>query len=95
MGSNKKSVPGSGILGWVERGGNALPHPASLFGMLAVSVLFFSLMGYLFNWHALHPATGEMIETINLLSKDGLHRILLEMVDNYTGFAPLGIVMVA
>jgi len=95
MGSNKKSVPGSGILGWVERGGNALPHPASLFGMLAVSVLLFSLLGYLFNWHAIHPATGEMVETINLLSKDGLHRILLEMVDNYTGFAPLGIVMVA
>jgi len=95
MGNNKKSVPGSGILGWVERGGNALPHPASLFGMLAVSVLLFSLLGYLFNWHALHPATGEMVETINLLSKDGLHRILLEMVDNYTGFAPLGIVMVA
>jgi len=91
----KKSVPGSGILGWIEKGGNALPHPASLFGMLAVSVLLFSFLGYLFNWHAIHPATGETIDTINLLSKEGLHRILLEMVDNYTGFAPLGIVMVA
>ena len=90
-----KRVSDSGILGWIERGGNALPHPASLFGMLAVSVLLLSLLGYLFNWHALHPATGEMVETINLLSRDGLHRILLEMVDNYTGFAPLGIVMVA
>lgn len=90
-----KKLSGSGILGWIERGGNALPHPASLFGMLAVSVLLFSFLGYLFSWHALHPATGEMVETINLLSKEGLHRILLEMVDNYTGFAPLGIVMVA
>ncbi len=32
--------------------------------------------------------------TVNLLA-EGLHRILLEMIDSYTGFAPLGIVMVA
>lgn len=32
---------------------------------------------------------------INLLSRDGVHRILTEMVDNFTGFAPLGIVIVA
>ena len=35
------------------------------------------------------------MEIVNLLSRDGIHRILLEMVDSYTGFAPLGIVMVA
>ncbi|MEZ5199124.1 MAG: AbgT family transporter, partial [Bacteroidales bacterium] len=92
---NERKLTNSGILGWIERGGNALPHPASLFGILALSVLVLSLVGYFLNWHALHPATGELIETVNLLSKDGLHRILLDMVDNYTGFAPLGIVMVA
>ena len=84
-----------GFLGLVERGGNALPHPASLFGILALTVLVFSLIGSLLGWHAIHPATSEDVETINLLSRDGLHRILLDMVDNYTGFAPLGIVMVA
>jgi hypothetical protein len=31
----------------------------------------------------------------NLVSVEGLHRILLGMVENYVGFAPLGIVMVA
>lgn len=91
----KKSVQGTGLLGWIERGGNALPHPASLFGLLAISVLILSLAGSLFNWHALHPGTGEIVSTVNLLSKEGLHRILLDMVNNYTGFAPLGIVMVA
>ncbi|MFP4489451.1 MAG: AbgT family transporter [Bacteroidales bacterium] len=85
----------TGFLGIIERGGNALPHPASLFGILALSVLVLSLIGHLFDWHAVHPATEETVDTVNLLSKDGLHRILLEMVDNYTGFAPLGIVMVA
>lgn len=47
------------------------------------------------NWTVIHPATKEVINTVNLLSKDGFHRIMLEMVDNYTSFAPLGIVMVA
>jgi aminobenzoyl-glutamate transport protein len=86
----------SRVLYWVEKGGNALPHPATLFGLLALLVLIFSWIGgYLMDWVAVHPATGETIHAVNLLSKEGLHRILLEMVDNYTGFAPLGIVMVA
>ena len=83
------------VLHWVEVGGNALPHPASLFGILALLALIFSWIGHIADWTAIHPATGEVIHTVNLLSKSGLHRIMLEMVDNYTGFAPLGIVMVA
>lgn len=79
----------------VERGGNALPHPAALFGILALLVLVVSLIGYLLNWHGINPANGETITVINLVSVEGLHRILLGMVENYVGFAPLGIVMVA
>jgi aminobenzoyl-glutamate transport protein len=83
------------VLHWVEVGGNALPHPASLFGILAILALIFSWIGHTADWTAVNPATGEIIHTVNLLSKSGLHRIMVEMVDNYTGFAPLGIVMVA
>ena len=83
------------ILHWVEVGGNALPHPASLFGILAIMALLLSWIGHLADWTAVHPATGEEIHTVNLLSKSGFHRIMLEMVNNYTSFAPLGIVMVA
>jgi aminobenzoyl-glutamate transport protein len=79
----------------VERGGNALPHPASLFGILALLALFFSWLGHVLKWTSTHPTTKEIIHVENLLSRDGLHRIMLEMVDNYTSFAPLGIVMVA
>jgi aminobenzoyl-glutamate transport protein len=86
----------SRMLYWIEKGGNALPHPATLFAILAFLVLIFSWIGgYLFDWAAVHPATGETIHAVNLFSKEGLHKILLEMVDNYTGFAPLGVVMVA
>ncbi|MDW7761473.1 MAG: AbgT family transporter [Acidobacteriota bacterium] len=96
--SKKKTGKKGGFgkfLGFVERAGNALPHPASLFAGLAVSALVFSMLGSRLGWTAVHPGTGAEVNIVNLLSKDGLHRIILEMVDNYTGFAPLGIVMVA
>jgi aminobenzoyl-glutamate transport protein len=84
-----------GILYYIEKTGNALPHPALLFGILAVGVLLISVLGWLLGWYGLHPATGERVEVVNLLQREGIHRIILEMVTNYTGFAPLGIVMVS
>jgi aminobenzoyl-glutamate transport protein len=83
------------FLNIVERGGNALPHPASLFAIFALLALAFSAIGHFLGWTVTHPATGELIKTVNLVSKEGLERIIDEMVHNYTSFAPLGIVMVA
>ena len=83
------------FLTWVEKAGNALPHPATLFAIFAISTIVLSWLASYFGWHALHPGTKEMINPVNLISHDGLHRIILEMVENYTSFAPLGIVMVA
>ncbi|MBW6492448.1 MAG: AbgT family transporter [Lentimicrobium sp.] len=95
MTTNSKAPLLTRILNFVEKGGNALPHPATLFALFAVSVLLFSLLGQWLGWQAVHPATGEVIKVHNLLSNEGFRRIVLEMVENYTGFAPLGIVMVA
>lgn len=96
MSKSKKSV---GIfhrmLNWTERIGNALPHPATLFAIFALAVLVLSAVGYALGWEAVHPGTKEIVRPVNLLSQDGIHRVLLEMVDNFTGFAPLGIVLVA
>lgn len=83
------------MLNWTERAGNALPHPATLFALFALAALLFSAIGHLLGWEAIHPATDEVIKPVNLLSEYGIHRILLEMVTNFTGFAPLGIVLVA
>ncbi|MDP1623212.1 MAG: AbgT family transporter [Bacteroidales bacterium] len=83
------------MLNWTERAGNALPHPATLFALFALAALIMSAVGHALGWEVLHPGTNEMVRPVNLLSRDGIHRILLEMVDNFTGFAPLGIVLVA
>lgn len=85
----------SRFLNMVEKGGNALPNPATLFALFAILVLLLSGLGEFLGWMATHPATGETIKVHNLLSNEGFRKIVLEMVENYTGFAPLGIVMVA
>lgn len=83
------------FLGWVEKAGNKLPHPATLFALMALLAILFSWVAALLDWKAIHPATNEVIHPFNLLSKDGIHRILEDMVTNFTSFAPLGIVLVA
>ncbi|PID88831.1 MAG: aminobenzoyl-glutamate transporter [Bacteroidia bacterium] len=83
------------MLNITEKVGNALPHPATLFASFALIVLIFSGIAHWLDWSAVHPATKELVRPVNLLSVEGLHRIMLELVDNFTGFAPLGIVLVA
>lgn len=48
-----------------------------------------------FELSAIHPGTGETIKAVSLLNGDGLRRIMTDMVRNFTGFAPLGTVLVA
>ncbi|HOQ49559.1 MAG TPA: AbgT family transporter, partial [Candidatus Kapabacteria bacterium] len=40
----------------IEIVGNKLPHPATIFGLLALSVAIISFFGDLFNWQAVHPS---------------------------------------
>jgi len=79
----------------VERTGNALPHPATLFLIFAILVLLLSEVATWFDLSAAHPVTKEIIRPVSLLTRDGLHQILTKLVTNFTGFAPLGTVLVA
>ena len=92
---NSKNSFFQNILFVTERAGNALPHPATLFAIFALSTIVISFIASVVGLQAIHPGTNEIIEPVNLLTVEGLHRIILEMVDNYTSFAPLGIVLVA
>ena len=79
----------------VERVGNFLPHPASLFAIFALAIVVFSGIFASFNLSVSHPSTGETIEVISLMNVEGLHRMLTRMVTNFTSFAPLGTVFVS
>ena len=83
------------FLAAVERGGNALPHPGTLFALLAGVVIVVSALAARTGVEVVHPGTGELIRPVSLATVEGLHRILTEMVTNFTSFAPLGTVLVA
>jgi aminobenzoyl-glutamate transport protein len=83
------------FLSVIEKVGNALPHPATIFAILAGSIIFMSWLLSKLGLTAIHPKDGSIIEPVNLISQEGLHWILEHVVTNYTGFAPLGTVLVA
>ncbi len=83
------------FLGVVERLGNLLPHPATLFALFSVAIVVLSAVAAATGVAATHPGTGEPIRPVSLLTIEGLHRILGKMVYNFTSFAPLGTVLVA
>jgi aminobenzoyl-glutamate transport protein len=83
------------ILRGIERGGNALPHPATLFLVLALLVVVASDIAVRVGIEVVKPGTDQVVRPISLLTIDGLHRILTGLVTNFTNFAPLGTVLVA
>jgi aminobenzoyl-glutamate transport protein len=83
------------VLDRIERWGNKLPHPFNLFIAFACAVLVFSWIAHLAGFSVAHPLTGKPIAAVNLLSREGLQNIITKAVSNFTGFAPLGTVLVA
>lgn len=92
--SAKPSLVGR-FLAIVERAGNALPHPATLFLIAALLVVVLSAIVAAFDVTVVHPGTGKTVSVVSLLTVEGMHRILQSLVTNFTGFAPLGTVLVA
>lgn len=83
------------VLSRIESAGNRLPAPTLLFVYLALGILLLSALTSWLGVSALHPVTQEPIQALNLLSTEGLHRILGSTVSNFTQFAPVGTVLVA
>jgi aminobenzoyl-glutamate transport protein len=79
----------------IERVGNRLPDPVSVFVILAGLVVLASWLASRLGVTAIHPRDGSVIAAVNLLDRAGIQRMFTEAVRNFTGFAPLGIVLVA
>lgn len=91
------------FLDTVEWLGNLLPHPVTLFAILALGMV---VLSGIFGWMGVtvedpRPvgAAGRsddgMIRAVSLLSADGIRRIFSSLVTNFTSFAPLGVVLTA
>ncbi len=88
-------------LNGIEAVGNKLPHPIALFAGLAGAIVVLSAVCAALGVSATGEliSGGELKETtvtaVSLLTKDGLTYMLTNAVNNFTTYAPLGMVLVA
>ena len=85
----------SRFLNQVERIGNKLPDPVILFLLLLLATWAASALLSPIAFDEVHPRTGEAIRVQNQLTGAALAQFMVKMVPTFTGFAPLGVVLVA
>ena len=82
-------------LNTVERIGNKLPDPAALFLILLVVVWILSALLAPVSFAEIDPRSGKPIQINNQLTGTAIASFLSNMVTTFTGFHPLGVVLVA
>lgn len=93
MSSIPSHSPSGKLYGWVERIGNKVPHPFLLFIYLIVILMVATAVLSAFDVSVRSPADGSLVAVKNLLSVDGLHWFLPNVIKNFSGFAPLGAIL--
>ena len=89
------------FLDFVERVGNKLPHPVTLFVIFSFLVIIISAIAEAVNLSVTFEriVDGKLAEdtvyAISLLNGEGIRKMLSLAVTNFTTFAPLGTVLVA
>ncbi|CAE7756964.1 abgT [Symbiodinium sp. CCMP2592] len=86
------------FLAFVEWLGNLLPHPVTLFALFAVGVILVSQLASSLGLSAADPrpgADGAVFSVRSLMSGEGIRWMSESLVTNFTGFVPLGTVLVA
>lgn len=97
--SNQNKQEVKGFLNHVERIGNALPHPAMLFVILSLIVVVASAIvakvGKPVTFYNASLGEEVTVTATSLMNAEGLKYIFNSATKNFTGFAPLGTVLVA
>ncbi|MEO1136143.1 MAG: AbgT family transporter, partial [Pseudomonadota bacterium] len=89
-----------GILGWIERTGNKLPDPAFIFFYLIIVMVVLSSIAAIVGWSVPHPtqkdAAGDplLVMATSAIAPQSIQHLLTDMPDIFTGFHPLGYVLV-
>ncbi len=91
----------SRFLSTIEVVGNKLPHPVAIFAILSLIVIVVSEIAYRMGMSVeyLGFRNGEQtmltVEAVSLMNTTGIQVMFMKAVTNFTGFAPLGTVLVA
>lgn len=91
--TKEKDTRPRGFLGLVETIGNKLPDPFWLFVTLAGLVAISSWLGSAIGMSAINPKDGEEVRVTNLISVEGLQKMVTEAINNFTSFPPLGVIL--
>ncbi len=87
------------FLDGVEKAGNKLPHPVTLFALFAFAIIIISEIcsraGLTVDFYDAKYKTEKTVEAISLLNAEGLRFMINSATKNFTGFHPLGTVLVA
>ncbi len=82
-------------LNGIETLGNRLPDPAILFLLLLVLTWIASAILAPVEFAEIDPRTGDPMRIANQLTGAAIATFLVQLVPTFTGFAPLGVVLVA
>ena len=77
---NKKT---RGFYGMIEAVGNKIPDSMVFFVWFCVIIIAASWLCSMLGVSAVNPSTGEIVEVYNLLSRDGIIKMLTSMVSNF------------
>lgn len=99
----KKEKRRLGILDFIEKVGNKLPHPATIFVILCIGIVILSDVlskrGLSVTYPGIDRTTNEIkditVSVQSLLTADGIRYIFSSLITNFTSFAALGTVLVA
>ena len=78
----------------IERTGNALPDPVTLFFIFIAIVMVASWIAHTAEVSVVHPGTDETITADNLFSDENIRRLFTDMAETFADFPPLGLVLV-
>ena len=90
----------TGILGLIERAGNRLPDPVFIFLYLIIAMVVISQIAAWADLSVDHPTrvgpdgAPVSVDAISIFSAGAIEHLLVEMPEIFTGFHPLGYVLV-
>ena len=88
-------------LNFIEKIGNKLPDPVTLFVLLSILTIIASFIlgnaGVSAEYETVKDGVSEVVkvDAVNLLTKSSMAEFLKNIVSNFTSFAPLGVVLVS